>query len=147
MTLQELTQAVWQEKLSRYPYSAARSEAFLPLPFTARDANSLTRSIEAFIRITGHYCDRINNVGIYDKRTGKYRSGGTRKGIADIMATKKVEYDDRIYGIAVAIEVKWGKDRMSPDQLKIKAEIERTGGVYIIARTWEQFIQEWNQIK
>lgn len=147
MTLRELTQAVWEEKLSRYPYSALRREAFLPLPFIASSANSLTRSIEAFIRITGHYCDRINNVGIYDKRTGKYRSGGTRKGISDIMATKKVEYDDRIYGISVAIEVKWGKDKMSHDQMKIKAEIESTGGVYIIARTWEQFIQEWNQIK
>lgn len=63
------------------------------------------------------------------------------------MATKKVEYDDRIYGIAVAIEVKWGKDKMSSDQLKIKAEIERTGGVYIIARTWEQFVEDWNNIK
>jgi hypothetical protein len=36
---------------------------------------------------------------------------------------------------------------MSADQLKIKAEIERTGGVYIIAQTWEQFITDWNNIK
>jgi hypothetical protein len=35
---------------------------------------------------------------------------------------------------------------MSPDQERVKAEIEKAGGVYIIARTWDQFYTEWQAI-
>ena len=147
MTLSELTQAVHDLKMAKYPHAAKIPHYFPTIPFVANSANSLTRCIEAYIRVTGGYADRINNTGIYDPKTGKWRKSGTRKGIADIMATKKVQYDDRIFAVPVAIEVKWGKDRLSEDQLKIKAEYEAAGGVYLVARTWEQFIQDYNNIK
>lgn len=116
-------------------------------PFKDTTANELTRSIEAFIRMTGNYADRINNTGIYDTKTGRWRKGGTRKGIADIMAAKQIEVDGRKFAITVAIEVKIGKDRMSPEQERVKGEIEKAGGRYIIARNWDQFINEWETIK
>ena len=147
MTLQELTQAVHEMTMAKYPHAAKIPHYFPTIPFVANSANSLTRCIEAYIRVTGGYADRINNTGIYDPKTQKWRKSGTRKGIADIMATKKVQYDDRIFAVPVAIEVKWGKDRLSEDQLKIKAEYEAAGGVYLVARTWEQFIQDYNNIK
>lgn len=147
MTLQELTKAVHDLKMAKYPHAAKIPNYFPTIPFVANSANSLTRCIEAYIRVTGGYADRINNTGIYDSKTGKWRKSGTRKGIADIMATKKVQYDDRIFAVPVAIEVKWGKDRLSEDQLKIKAEYEAAGGVYLVARTWEQFVEDYNNIK
>lgn len=116
-------------------------------PFKDTTANELTRSIEAFIRMTGNYADRINNTGIYDTKTGRWRKGGTRKGIADIMAAKQIDVDGRKFAITVAIEVKIGKDRMSPEQERVKGEIEKAGGRYIIARNWDQFINEWETIK
>jgi hypothetical protein len=40
-------------------------------------------------------------------------------------------------GIMCCIEIKAGKDRMSPGQILFKKRIERLGGVYIIARSVE----------
>jgi len=94
MTLSELTQAVHDLKMAKYPHAAKIPHYFPTIPFVANSANSLTRCIEAYIRVTGGYADRINNTGIYDSKTGKWRKSGTRKGIADIMATKKVQYDE-----------------------------------------------------
>jgi hypothetical protein len=57
---------------------------------------------------------------------------GSTKGSADISAT--------IAGRSVKIEVKAGKDRQSEAQKKYQADIERSGGVYIIARTFGEFL-------
>jgi hypothetical protein len=144
MTLKDLQRLALLRQHEKYPNVPIH--ALYVKPFKDTTANELTRSIEAFIRMSGHYADRINNTGIYDKRTGRWRKGGTRKGIADIMAAKNIMIGDRKVAITVAIEVKIGKDRMSPDQERVKAEIEKAGGVYIIARTWDQFYEEWNRI-
>jgi len=85
-------------------------------------------------------------MGVYDAKRGTYRKGGTRRGIADIMATKKIQHGDRTIGLTVAIEVKIGKDRLSEHQLAVKEEVERGGGVYMVAKDWDQFIRDWNEI-
>jgi hypothetical protein len=41
-----------------------------------------------------------------------------------------------------AIEVKSPTDRISPDQLKRKAALEKDGGVYIIAESFEQLQED-----
>ena len=146
MTLSELTRLATLHKVAKYPNVPLH--AIVPVKaFKDGTANELTRAIETFIRLTGNYADRINNTGIYDTRTGKWRKGGTRKGIADIMASKKVEHGGRTFSITVAIEVKIGRDRLSEHQKRCKEEIERSGGVYIIAKEWDGFFAEWNAIK
>jgi hypothetical protein len=112
--------------------------------YSDKTANQLTTAIVDFIRLTGGYADRINNTGIM--RNGKWTRSGTRKGIADIMAGKPIQVGDRTISATVAIEVKIGKDRQSEDQKKIQAEVEKSGGFYIIARNWYQFYYEWSQI-
>jgi len=62
------------------------------------------------------------------------------------MATKRIQAGERTYGVSVAIEVKIGKDRLSEYQQTVKEEIERSGGVYIVARNWDQFFKEWEAI-
>jgi hypothetical protein len=42
----------------------------------------------------------------------------------------------------VKIEVKIGKDRQSEAQKKYQEDIERAGGVYLIARDFDSFV-EW----
>jgi len=42
-------------------------------------------------------------------------------------------------GRMFAIEVKSPTDRISPDQLKRKAALEKDGGVYIIAESFDDF--------
>lgn len=145
ITLKHLREMALLRQHEKYPNMPLH--ALYVKPFKDTTANELTRSIEAFIRMTGNYADRINNTGIYDTKTGRWRKGGTRKGIADIMAAKQIEVDGRKFAITVAIEVKIGKDRMSPEQERVKGEIEKAGGRYIIARNWDQFINEWETIK
>ena len=146
MTLLQLTEAIHQQKFKDHPHCETRKELFPTRPFTEKGANELTRSIEAFIRYTGNYADRINNTGIYDAKLKKFRKSNTRRGIADVMATKKIEHQGRYFAITVAIEIKYGNDKLSEYQLRIKDDIERAGGVYLVARTWEQFINDWNKI-
>lgn len=146
MTLLQLTEAIHQQKFKDHPHCETRKELFPTRPFTEKGANELTRSIEAFIRYTGNYADRINNTGIYDPKTKKFRRSNTRRGIADVMATKRIEHQGRYFAITVAIEIKYGNDKLSEYQLRIKDDIERAGGIYLVARTWDQFINDWNKI-
>lgn len=146
MTLQQLTDAIHQAKFKDMPNCEARKDLFPTRPFTEKGANELTRSIEAFIRYTGNYADRINNTGIYDTKLKKFRKSNTRRGIADIMASKRVEHQGKFFAITVAIEIKYGNDKLSEFQLRMKDDIEKAGGIYLVARTWNQFIIDWNKI-
>jgi len=121
----------------------------LPKPKKFKDttANELTKAIVTYIRLTGNYADRINNMGVYDKKFNGYRKANTRKGICDIMASKKIQIQDREIAINVGIEVKIGKDKLSEHQLHMQDEITKSGGVYIIATNWDFFYNQWNQIK
>jgi hypothetical protein len=146
MTLLQLTQAIHEAKFKDSPNCETRKELFPTKLFSEKGANELTKSIEAYIRYHGNYADRINNTGIYDTKLKKFRKSNTRKGIADIMATKKIEHQGKFFAVTVAIEIKYGTDKLSEYQLRIKDDIERAGGVYIVARTWDQFIIDWNKI-
>ena len=85
-------------------------------------------------------------VFFYDPKTKEFRRANTRRGIADVMATKRIEHQGRVFAITVAIEIKYGNDKLSEYQHRIKDDIERAGGVYLVARTWDQFINDWNKI-
>jgi hypothetical protein len=107
-----------------------------------KTANGLTKAICSFIQYNGYQAERINTMGVArEKRTtgGKligvtWTKGTTTKGSADISAT--------IRGRSVKIEVKIGKDRQSEAQKKYQEDIERAGGVYLIARDFDSFV-EW----
>lgn len=77
---------------------------------------------------------RINNVGVWDAAKGVYRAGNTQKGIADISAILR--------GRPVWIEVKAGRDRLSMEQQIFGQEVERAGGVYLVVRSTDEFL-EW----
>ena len=107
-----------------------------------KTANGLTKAITSFIQFNGFQAERINTMGVArEKRTteGKvigvtWTKSTTTKGSADISAT--------IRGRSVKIEVKVGKDRQSESQKRYQESIERAGGVYIIARDFDTFV-EW----
>lgn len=145
MNLEQLTQLANLKKIEQHPLVPIH--ALTPVKkFKDSTANELTKAITAYIRLTGNYAERINNTGIYDSKAGKWRKGGTRRGISDIMASKVVQHNGRSFSIMVAIEVKVGKDVMSEYQKKIQDEVIKSGGVYIIAKTWDQFYKEWELI-
>ncbi len=63
-----------------------------------------------------------------------WTKGTSTAGSADISATIK--------GRSVKIEVKIGKDRQSEAQKRYQEMIERAGGIYIIAKDFDSFV-EW----
>jgi hypothetical protein len=101
-------------------------------------ANALTKCICKYLQLHGHFAARVNTQGNYNARLGKYVYSGSRKGMADISAV--------INGRHVSIEVKVGKDRPRLEQLKVKDEIEAAGGHYIFVHSFDNFLEQLEQI-
>jgi hypothetical protein len=117
--------------------------------YTDKDESGLIQCIKDYINLTGGQAERINPRGRrIDKRkqftdvignrreigSVKYIPTTMRKGTADISATIK--------GLSVKIEVKIGSDRQSKDQKAYQAEIERAGGIYMIVRSFDDFLEK-----
>lgn len=145
--LQHLRALSMEYQRKRYP--SLPEVAIVSKPYTDRTANGLTKCIVAFLRYTGSQAERISNTGrMIDRRQtvtdciGKVKTigsyewvyGSGTRGTADISAT--------IQGRSVKIEVKIGSDRQSEYQRQYQQSIERSGGLYTIARSFETFI-DW----
>ena len=112
-----------------------------------KTANGLTKMIVSFIQMSGYQAERINTMGTYRAakkytnldgvtRTvgkGSYTKSGSTPGSADISATIK--------GRSVKIEVKMN-DKQSDAQKAYEKAIVSAGGVYIICRNFDEFL-EW----
>jgi hypothetical protein len=124
----------------------------MPQPkYSDKSANGLTRCVIDWLQLNGWQAERINTMGRpIDNRKqvtdviGRTKTIGSMtwgkstatRGSADISAT--------IMGRSVKIEIKYGKDRQSADQKKYQNMIERSGGVYIIVKTFDQFYTWYN---
>lgn len=99
-------------------------------------ANGLTDYICKFLNWQGHHANRINVQG--RKIGDKWIRSSTRKGTADIHAIIK--------GRSVSIEIKVGKDRPSPEQIKEQEAIRAAGGIYEFIRTPEEFLVMYDNL-
>lgn len=133
--VKELENLAYKAKISRFP----------DFPYPVKDkyrddtANGLTRCIIDFVNLNGYQAERLNSTGRQVTIKGRERwiKGSGTKGTADISAT--------INGRAVKIEVKIGRDRQSEVQKEYQKQIERAGGMYIIARDFEQFYKWYRE--
>lgn len=125
-------------------------EAYIPkTEWNDNNANALTKCVIAWIQFMGGQAERISSQGQYREGAkiqvgsgmmahtkqlpGKWTPGQSTKGTADISAT--------IRGRSVKIEIKQ-KDKQSEAQKQYQQAIERAGGVYIIVRDFDSFV-EW----
>lgn len=149
MTLRELSKAIVDKQYSNIPEHARPA-----VKLSDSSANELTKSIIAFFKYKGIMAWRQSSDGRYIKgkeytdwmgrkkeEKGQYipRAHGA-KGSADVTATLPP------LGKRLEVEVKFGKDRQSPDQKRFQDQIEAMGGIYIIVRTWDEFIQQFNKL-
>ncbi len=124
----------------------------IPQPkYSDKSANGLTRCVIDWLQLNGWQAERINTMG---------RPIDNRKQVTDVVGRKKTigsmtwgkstatrgsaDISATIMGRSVKIEIKYGKDRQSADQKKYQNMIERSGGVYIIVKTFDQFYQWYN---
>lgn len=105
----------------------------------AGSANELTRAILRYLNLHGYFVWRNNTIGIWDKAKGVYRKNAGLNGISDILGIEKKT------GRFIAIEVKFGKDEMSYEQLAFMSEIERAGGIAIVAHKIDDVINKLNE--
>ena len=150
--IQELELLAFEDKRQRMPEIPVD---WLAAPkFKDNSANGLTQCIIYYIKLIGGQAERISTTGrvINNTKTftnvigqtrqigsAKYIPGTSTKGSADISATLK--------GRSVKIEVKFGSDRQSEHQKEYQKAIEAAGGVYLIARTFEQIKGEIDNLK
>jgi hypothetical protein len=139
MTLSELSKALSDKNHGNVPAHCRPVKKF-----SDKSANDLTKAIIAYANLKDWFAERQSSEGRY--RPGKEYENvigkkvqmkgtwlpGQGKGKADIKAVIK--------GRSIEIEVKHGADRLRPEQIEYKAKIERAGGVYIVVKTWDDFI-------
>ena len=133
-SVKELERLHFEQKKAKYPNDP------YPVKTAFRDdsANDLTKCIISWLQLNGHFGARVNTQGTYSEKLGKYIRSGSRKGMADITAIINCKH--------VSIEIKIGRDRMRPDQMKVKQEVEQAGGVYIVVSSFDDFLKQMNQI-
>ena len=126
-------------ELKAQKHSDIISFALVKKVFKDKTANELTKTIiwdMYWVREGVAY--RINNGAVFDKKRQVYRKGVQRKGIPDIIGI--------INGRFIGIEVKIGADRQSADQKEIEKEIKEAGGVYFIAKSYDDYLNKINEI-
>ena len=139
--IKELQKAVHAWECSLHPTVPA---AYIPINnYTDKTANGLTKCIVDFIRANGGQAERINTTGMPMVRklpSGRtdvtWRKGNTTKGSADISAI--------IDGKSVKIEIKIGHDRQSEAQKRYQKTVEEAGGLYFIAKSFDEFLIFYN---
>jgi hypothetical protein len=149
--IQTLKQLKQEEQRKLYPNIP--EHAMNPVKYEDRTSNGLTKCILDFLNLSGHFAERINTMGrMIDTRkqvtdiigrtktigTAKYIPTTGTKGSSDISAT--------INGKSVKIEVKIGSDRQSKYQIEYQERTERSGGIYLIARDFESFYNDYKKI-
>lgn len=90
--------------------------------------NDLANHICYWVNQWGGLAFIHDSVGIYDPVRKVMRSNKNpfrKKGVADILGIWRIK--------PLAIEVKVGRDRLSPVQTEFRVEWERHGGLYILA--------------
>ena len=133
--------------LEKYPSFKNMEHCIPKVNLKENGANALTRLVIDFLTYNGSQAERISSQGQY--RDGKkqvtdcigrtrtigsglWTPGTSTKGTADISATIK--------GRSVKIEIKWGADRQSEAQKEYQLSIEKALGIYIIVKTFDDFV-------
>lgn len=135
-SLKELSELNTIAKAKRYPTVPAY--ALPKKKFSDSTANSLTGAIVQWLTLNGCFASRTSSAGRYLPKEGRFIPSTTRKGYPDITST--------IFGKSVYIEVKIGTDRMSEHQLKVRQDIQKAGGIYFVARSFDEFINFYHSI-
>lgn len=138
---------------SRWKHPTMKEEWRCTHNYTDKTANGLTKCIIDFLRFNGYQAERINCTGRYvDKSktvtdtlgftrrigSGQYIPTSGQKGTADISCI--------VRGHAIKIEVKM-KDKQSEDQKKYQAQVEQAGGIYMIIKSFDMFLELYNGLK
>jgi hypothetical protein len=143
-----LKQLKQEEQIRNYPSVPKFAIPAVKLDDTT--ANGLTKCVIEYLRLTGHFAERVNSMGrVIDNRKtvsdviGRQKVIGSMKyipstghvGTADIHSEINVSISGKTIPIAVKWEVKINKDRQSA----VQKEYESKVGNYYIIKSFQDF--------
>jgi hypothetical protein len=136
------------DQAARAKYPDTPPQWLAPRKYRDDTANGLTKCITDFLKLSGWQAERIANTGRPIDRTktftdvlGNRRTIGTTKWITGTGTNGTADLSATIAGRSVKVEVKIGRDRQSEAQRRYQMAVEQAGGIYVIARTFEDFYQ------
>jgi hypothetical protein len=94
-------------------------------------ANQLTVQTLKALSLNGYHVWRQNNGGVYDPVKKVFRRNSSTPGVSDIIGFHKKT------GVFVAVEIKAGKDKLSPYQERFLADVKKAGGVAMVVRNMD----------
>lgn len=94
----------------------------------------LQKAIIQYLRLKRCEVFKVNSGGVYDKKFGGYRKNAYA-GVADVIACSPE-------GRFIAIEVKGKNGKASEEQKEFLYQIERRGGIAILAYTLNDVIEK-----
>ena len=123
-----------QRQSTPYPSELSKSLG------NSHGANLLTRLIIKHAKYSGFEFIRTGNTGIpiVNRATGKVE--GWRQSQAK--AGSIFDISGAIHGERVEIEVKFGKDRLSPGQREHLENVNNRGGLAFVVRSYSQYLAE-----
>ena len=122
-------------------------------------ANGLTQAVIEWVKAHGYQAERVSTTGRlidrsevvtdvlgFKRRIGsmEWIKGTGTTGSADIHATIPLKHSNG-FGVSVKIEIKVGKDRLSPAQKKYGEQMELAGGVYLVVKELNDLFQWWDE--
>lgn len=120
---------------------------------TKRGANKIEAMIKDFLILSGHHCERTKNTGrLLDNKKvvvdclGHHKSIGSSKWIPGTGTTGSSDLKAIINGRFIAIEVKYQRDKQSESQRIYEAQIKESGGLYMIAKSFEDFYSQYQDL-
>lgn len=145
--MEELHRLAWEKAKEDHP---GIPEHALPAPsFSQKDANAVTKSIIAYIKLRGGFATRQQSQGqarierletvVGTMQKLRFTRSTVEKGVADISAIIPP-------GRSLQVEVKFGKDRLSSEQKAMRAKVEAAGGIYYVAKDFDSFHSWFNEI-
>jgi len=145
----------WQQRTAPGFFAASGGESQKIKYPKVTSSNGLRRAIINFMIWEGHHLEATNTMGRpIDKRViitdclGNKRQIGSlewQKGsgaVGSSDAKGHINIKGRDYAIPLYVEIKWNKDKQSGEQIGYENIINKTGGIYIVAKTIEGFF-EW----
>ena len=105
----------------------------------ALPTNATTQAIIKFLQFRGMYAVRINVQGMYDPVRKVFRKSHTQRGTADIHAC--------VHGHHVSIEIKTGTDRQTDYQKITQEQVQHSGGIYLIIKSFPEFHDWYHNFK
>lgn len=149
--LEKLKQLKLESLRDKYPSVPSYA---IPVPkYSDNSANGLTKCVIDYLQLSGWQAERINTMGrMIDNRQqvtdvlGRTKTIGSTKYIPTTGTKGSADISATIMGRSVKIEIKYNKDRQSKDQKIYQEAIEKSGGIYWIVKTFEDFLKKYEDL-